>query len=246
MPTQFVMKMNITIQSDGLKLHGRLTKPNSQTKCGVVFLHGGGNANATRYEYLQERLLANNIASLAFDMRGCGKSEGKFTDSSLVNREHDAHNAIKSFCNHTALDVSQIYLWGSSMGAHVACKLCNKFPFKGLILQSPATYGSEIEELPLNEEFTKALHRPFSWKNSPAIEELSKFVGKILVIFGQSDNVIPIEVKKLFNQAIKSSDHFIVLNSGTHTLLRPSSTKEQKTLEQLSNVAIDFIHNKKY
>lgn len=231
----------ISILSDNLKHVGVLSLPKAQTKCGVIFLHGGGHANHARYKYLQERLVEKNIASLAFDMRGCGESEGNFSDSSLINRAQDTVNALNFFMEKTGLSASQIYLWGSSMGAHVACKLCNKLLVKGLVLQSPAAYGQVAESLPLGVQFTKEISKPNSWVNSPAILELSKFGGSVLIVFGKDDTVIPEEVKNLYKSSIKPTDQFVILNGGVHTLLRPQSNDEQKALEQLGDIAVDFI-----
>lgn len=231
----------IIILSDNLKLVGVLALPKAQAKCGVIFLHGGGHANYTRYKYLQEKLLEKNVVSLAFDMRGCGESEGTFSDSSLINREKDTGQALKYFREKNGLDASETYLWGSSMGAHVACKLSNKLTIKGLVLQSPAAYGKFAESLPLGEKFTKEISVPSSWENSPAILELSKFGGSVLVVFGKDDTVIPEEVKKLYRSSIKSTDKFVILDGGAHTLLRPQNDDEKKTLEQLGDIAVDFI-----
>lgn len=231
----------INFLSDGNKLVGILSIPKVPGKIGVVFLHGGGHANFTRYKYLQERLFEKNISSLAFDMRGCGESEGDFSDSSLINREQDTVNALNFFVEKTGLNANQIYLWGSSMGAHVACKLCNKLQVRGLVLQSPATYGHVAESLSLGEEFTKEIGKPNSWVSSPAILELTKFGGSVLVVFGKNDTVIPGKVKKLYKSAIKSTDKFVILNGGIHTLLRPQNNDGQKALEQLGDIAVDFI-----
>lgn len=234
---------NIKIQSSNNMLHGVLAKPETPFDRGVVFLHGGGEANTTRYEYLQNRLVEAGIASLAFDMRGCGQSEGQFSDSSLANRVLDAEQAIKVFSQETGLRTDQIFFWGSSMGAHVACRLCNALHVRGLVLQSPAAYGEAAEPLLLGPEFTAEISKPNSWSGSPAIKELSKFTGRVFVVFGKSDTVIPEEVKMLFKESIKPSDVFAVLDGGTHTLLKPSNPDERKALEQLADISISFMRD---
>lgn len=112
----------IYFQSGKNKLFGRLYVSGTYDR-GVVFLHGGGASTSIRYAYLQNECYKNNIASFAFDFRGCGKSEGVFADGSLMNREIDTTNAINCFLSETKLDSSRFYLWGASMGAHVVCKL---------------------------------------------------------------------------------------------------------------------------
>ena len=64
---------------------------------------------------------------MAIDFRGCGLSEGNFQDASLANRIIDAGEAIRLFQKKTGVDLSQTYIWGSSMGGHVACRISAKF-----------------------------------------------------------------------------------------------------------------------
>lgn len=228
---------DIYFTSDNLKLFGRLCLPKTY-KVGVVFLHGGGQSNALRYEFLQSEFEKNGIASLAFDFQGCGKSEGNFEDSSLKNREIDAKNAINYFVEKTKLNINQIYIWGSSMGGHVACKLTQEFNFKGIILQSAAAYSLESENVKLNEEFTKLITKENNWINSPAFDALKQFKNKKLIIYGGHDSVIPDGVKEKYKSSVGKYDKYVEIKNGSHTLLNPQNKLEIEALKNVARVVL--------
>lgn len=228
------------ITSDGLKLRGILALPNSYSK-GVIFLHGGGRSNSTRYEYLQHRLLDENIASIAFDMRGCGRSEGEFTESNLANRKRDTVQVANYFLKKLNLRSNQIYFWGSSMGGHIASSLANELNVKGIILQCPAAYGKDADYLALNEQFTQFLHKSRSWEDTVVFSELLKFKGRILVVYGENDQKIPDEIKNMYKNSLKKDDLYVTLVGGSHKLLSPSNEEEQKVLEKLADTALKFL-----
>lgn len=235
------MKQSVTIPLGALSLSGVIYLPPKFSK-GVVFIHGGGRFNLERYAFLQHYFELHSIASLVFDCRGCGLSDGVFEESSLRNRMNDAEAALTYFQNLTSLPIQNIYVWGSSMGAHIASRLIDTNPqIAGVILQSGAAYGLEAEHLPMNEEFSAFIRKPDSWKNSPAFSTLEKFKGKLLVVYGADDALIPEGVKEHYRQLCKSQDDFIELEGGIHTLLRPQNERQKKALVKLAEVAVKFI-----
>jgi len=233
---------NIHFESSGLKLFGVLAFKKA-CSLGVIFLHGGGQSSSKRFEFLQKFFLDRNIVSLAIDFRGCGMSGGNFRDGSLVNRIKDAAEAIRFFQKRTGLDLSQIFIWGSSMGGHVACRISAKLPeLKGLILQSPAAYGKEAESAELGEKFALRIRRPDDWFDSDAFSDLDLFKGRIMVVYGKHDIDIPEGVKNRFrgiseNRGGKS----VILEDGAHRLLSPQNDAEKRALEQLAETAVEFI-----
>jgi dienelactone hydrolase len=223
------------------KIFGTLTIP-IKYFTGVIFLHGGGGSNLERYKYLQNVFHDRGISSLIFDFMGCGKSKGVFEEGSLNQRVEDAHDAIRYFLKRSNLKIDEIYLWGSSMGAHVACRLLESFNVKGVILQSAAAYGKDAEDKNFTQEFRNAIRKEGSWQNSPAFNALSMYEGKILVAYGKNDILIPVGVKERYKEITeKKGGKFITLSYGVHTLLRPSTESETKALVQLGEVTSSFI-----
>jgi uncharacterized protein len=235
------VRKDITFLSDNIKLFGVLVVP-QRAQRGVIFFHGGGHASTKRYSFLQTYFEKVGIASLSFDFRGCGQSQGSFEDGSLVNRLIDAENALLFFQNQTGLAIDNIFVWGSSMGGHIACRLTEKYPkLAGVILQSAAAYGVSAENVLLNDEFSNMIRQEKSWENSPAFQALEKFAGKKLVVFGERDVVIPEEVKIEYKRLSQHNGKYICIEGGSHTLLHPQNEVQQLALEKLSEIAAQFI-----
>lgn len=238
------MTEKVTFLSDSLLLSGVLTASKPST-IGALFLHGGGHSDKTRYAFLQSFFEKYGIASFAFDFRGCGESEGEFKNSSLTNRRRDAVAALEFFKQQTSLQDQHIYLWGSSMGAHVACRVVDNLPhIKGLILQSPAAYGAGAESLELNEQFTALIQRENSWINSPAFTSLEAFNGKILAVYGKHDDVIPEGVQQRYKQIChEKGGKVVLLRGGTHRLLSPQIKSQKLALVELAKSAVSCLRS---
>ena len=236
------MLENINFESSGLKLFGVLAYKKI-CRQGIIFLHGGGQSSSKRFNFLQNYFLDRDIASLAIDFRGCGLSEGNFQDASLANRIIDAGEAIRLFQKKTGVDLSQTYIWGSSMGGHVACRISAKFKkVKGLVLQSPAAYGQEAENVELGEEFTLRIRRPGDWSDSAAFSDLNLFNGKILVAYGKHDVDIPDGVKNRYKEIAESrGGQSVILGNGAHRLLSPQNDAERKALQEMAQITAVFI-----
>lgn len=211
-------------------------------------MHGGGQSSSKRFEFLQNYFLDRNIASLAIDFRGCGLSEGNFKDASLANRIIDAGEAIRLFQKKTGVDLSQTYIWGSSMGGHVACRISAKFPgVKGLVLQSPAAYGQEAENVELGEEFTLTIRKLGGWSDSDAFSDLNLFKGRILVAYGEYDVDIPDGVKNLYIKIAESrGEKAVIIEGGAHRLLSPQNDAEKRALQELAQITAGFIGKESY
>lgn len=98
------MLTEVTFPSDSILLSGTLTVPkgNAPSAC-VIMVHGSGaqdrdgnisGFNTQIFRYIAEFLAEQGIASLRYDKRGCGKSEGNFTISGLSEIVDDACAAI--------------------------------------------------------------------------------------------------------------------------------------------------------
>lgn len=237
------MTKEVTFLSDSVTLSGRLSAPQSY-KTGVLFLHGGGRSNSSRYTFLQSYFGERNIASFSFDFRGCGKSEGNFSDGSLTNRRVDVISALQFFKKQVSLEDQDTYLWGSSMGAHVACRVVDDFPdIKGLILQSPAAYGADAESLNLDETFTALIQRENNWTDSPAFTSLKEYHGRILVVYGKQDDVVPEEVQQRYKQICRQKGgRVVMLHGGVHRLLSPQTESQKHALIELARSATSFIN----
>ncbi len=231
---------DVFFTSDNLKIFGRISIP-KEYKSGIVFLHGGGLSNSYRYELLQEEFYKKNVATLAFDFRGCGKSDGNFVDGSLINRKFDSESSLLYFKEQTNLNDKNIYIWGSSMGGYVACNLLNGHLFKGIILQSAAAYGQKAENLKLDSSFTEEITKENNWSDSGAFKAFNDFNGKKIIIYGENDNIIPEDVKDKYKSGLSAGGEYIIIKNAGHTLLNPQNDLEKEALNKLVETVIGII-----
>lgn len=136
---------------DSQRCHGMLHLPLSGgPHPAVLMLHGftGQRMEPHRLFVLFSRLLAEHgIASLRFDFRGSGESEGSF-DEMTVSRELEdvraAHDFLKA---QPQIDPARIGLLGLSMGGMVAA-LSVGLGFGSLALWAPAHPRVWLNEMP--------------------------------------------------------------------------------------------------
>ena len=231
----------VTINSESLKLEGVLCEPTKSKGVGILFLHGGGNSNAERYHDVQAFFADHGVTSLAFSFRGCGKSEGELYQSNLQDRLVDAESALTTFKSLIDLSDDKIFLWGSSMGGHIACKLISKhISIRGIILQSAAAYGKIAESVNFGSQFTQIIQQENIWKESQAFSCLSTYSGPSLILYGADDTVIPEDVKDSFQRCSTHSTLHKIEGYG-HTMLRPTSEVEKLAWNQMVNLGLNFI-----
>ncbi len=155
----------------------------------ILYLHGGGTSDKHTTGYLQESLRRFDITGYSFDFSGQGATPTALRESSLEHRCREAQSAISKFRLTEPLTVC-----GSSMGGYIAIKLLETYAIEHLILFCPAVYDRKAFSLSFDEKFSSVIRVKDSWKNSDAFEILDKFTGKILIITGEKDEVIPPEL----------------------------------------------------
>lgn len=232
----------VKLKSRKVDIFGFLAKPKQNAKYGVVFLHGGGTANSQRYKELQRDFVKYGIASLALDFRGCGKSGGKYEDGSLENRLKDALAGVEYFMAETGISTNGLYLWGSSMGAHTACRVLSSVNAAGVVLQSAAAYGKKAEVLPLGEVFSKEIRGKNSYAKSPSFVSLRKYMGKLLVMYWANETLISKEVKQEYRDIVREKKGTYIEFAGVgHAMLNPKNDKEKMVYKIMLEMGRSFL-----
>jgi len=205
----------------------------------VVFLHGfTGNKVEVRRVFVRtaRALAARGIASLRFDFRGSGDSEGEFSQMRVSGLFADALTAFQYLKEQPGIDSNRVGVIGFSMGGMVASQLLSKESgIKAAVLWSPVAHpGSLIEDLDnwstgggrrglidlggwtvsraFVEEYAKA--SPIQW-----ISE-SKIRAPILLIHGSEDESVPVDHSFDYEQAFKTAGSRVqlkVLEGAGHT-----------------------------
>ncbi len=133
MPTT---ESSVTIPSAGLRLAGTLGVPQPATspasgggkgagrdECRGAFLvlHGFGSSRNSSNVLAPSRILNGlGYVTLAFDMRGCGDSEGEHGRVICLEQVEDTRNALTFLAQHPSVDPRRIGVIGSSFGGAVA------------------------------------------------------------------------------------------------------------------------------
>jgi pimeloyl-ACP methyl ester carboxylesterase len=120
-----VTKEVVSILSAGLRLAGVIRIPpglaRGERRPAVLVLHGFGSnkksQNVLRPSHILEQL---GYVTLAFDMRGCGESEGEHGRVICLEQVEDTRNALTFLAQHPAVEPGRIGVIGSSFGGAVA------------------------------------------------------------------------------------------------------------------------------
>jgi uncharacterized protein len=161
-----------------------------------IFLHGGGETSYKERVYdIAEPIIKNNHNILSIDFSGHGTSTGELKKGSLKKRVIEAQAAIIA---HAA--TSPLIICGASMGSYIALKMLERFQVDTLILMCPALYDGQAYNVQFDQGFTEILRRPESWQNTDVLDTLRAFTGKLLIIIGDKDEVIPAGIIELILQ----------------------------------------------
>ncbi|MFZ0565858.1 MAG: alpha/beta fold hydrolase [Chlamydiales bacterium] len=142
------MRESITMENNGQRIFGILHRPLQETPSPiVVFCHGfASSKHGTQraFVYLAEALARENIASLRFDFRGAGDSEGNLSELSFNDLVADAVTALNYLPNLEKIDMERVGLFGSSLGGAIAVFSAANNPDRGikaLALWAPVASG---------------------------------------------------------------------------------------------------------
>ncbi len=114
----------VVLENDGQKIFGMLHRPyGRQVSPAVVMCHGFAGQKIGKYRIyvlIAQRLAEMGIASLRFDFRGSGESEGNFADMTIESEVSDVQKCLEFVRNHPNIDSSRIGLLGNSFGGAIA------------------------------------------------------------------------------------------------------------------------------
>lgn len=141
----------VVLENCGEKIFGVLHLPVGVVKAPVVLVcHGLAGHKAGKYRVyvdLATKLSKLGIATLRFDYRGCGDSEGIFYDVTPEGHYSDALLCIDYLKNHPRIDSDRIGVFGRSFGGVVAVKAASEERnIKALSLWCPMFSGRQWQD----------------------------------------------------------------------------------------------------
>lgn len=186
----------------------------------VLYSHGGSireDFNATSPFLAAIEAYSQNAGKgmiiTAVDHRGSATQEEK-ANYSLEDRVADLEVALPTVIREIIPEYAvrgvtwngEIIIMGNSMGGHVACLASEVVRPTALILDAPAAYPLEAQNVPFGPKFTAALRSaPDAWTNSPAFNAYKNYLamgGSALVVEALEDNVIPPAVTQTYLRAV--------------------------------------------
>ncbi len=191
----------------GVRLFGWYVE-SRETQAVLLWCHGNAGNIIHRLENLIE-LHRLGLSVFIFDYRGYGRSSGTPSEEGLY-RDALAAYAYLIETRHIAPD--RLVLFGRSLGAAVAGDVASRKPAAGLILESPFPsvgavarahyFGLPVDWL-LGAEFN-------------LLERLRKITIPVLVVHGDRDEVVPIQLGRLVFEAAREPKSFYLVPGADH------------------------------
>lgn len=189
----------------------------------VLFFHGNGGAISHREHRFRE-LMAEGYGVFVLGYPGYGgndgnPSESSFREGSLLSYEYLRSSGVAS---------GDIVIYGESIGSGVAVQLAASVNARGLILEAPMSSTIDVAR----EHYPFLLIRLLLKDTFKSIDYIEHIDMPLLVMHGDSDQVIPIKFgRKLFEKA-REPKTFIELKGAGHNDLQ---------LHSVDNLAREFI-----
>jgi len=227
---------------DGLTLSVSLTLPSRPASQAAVLVHGGG---VTREEggfftRLAAGLAESGIASLRFDLRGHGKSDGPQEDSTLTAHLNDIRVSLERLS--TESGATALHLLGASFGGGLAAYYAAKRPaeISRLVLLNPQLdYKNRyIEQKPywiddhLDTDSASKLEGEGFLRHSPTVrhgramlnevfwirpvEVLGEIAAPTLVVHGTADTFVSIDASRAAIERLTAPHRLVEIDGAQH------------------------------
>lgn len=192
---------------DGARLFGWYVE-SRETRTVLLWCHGNAGNIIHRLENLVE-LYRLGLSVFIFDYRGYGRSSGTPSEEGLYD---DALAAYAYLIETRHVAPERLVLFGRSLGAAVAADVVSRKPAAGLILESPFPSVGAVAR-------AHYLGLPVDWllgAEFNLIERLRKITVPVLVVHGDRDEVVPIQLGRLVFEAAREPKSFYLVPGADH------------------------------
>ena len=227
---------------DGLRLAGTLVEPTDPPVGAVVLVHGGG---VTREEggfftRLADGLGEAGLASLRFDLRGHGRSDGRQEELTLSAILNDIRTAIAHV--RASTDTDAVSLLGASFGGGICGYYAAKRPddVERLVLLNPqldykkrtidtrAYWSNDCIDDEAARQLTEQGYIDFTptLRHGRAIfnevfwlrpdETLGEIQAPTLVVHGTKDTLVPVESSRSAMHQLQAAHKLVEIEGSQH------------------------------
>ncbi len=182
---------------DQTRLHGWYL-PHDSARGAAIFFHGNGedvSSCGLEMSWWRDQLGAS---ILVMDYRGYGQSQGKPGEKQLVS---DGILACQWLAQREQIQISDVVLWGRSIGGGVAAGVAESTQPRAMVLE--CTFDSLT-----NVAGTHFPWVPVRWLMSnkyPSALRLQNYTGELIQWHGDADNIVPLDSATRLHEAIPSS-----------------------------------------
>lgn len=220
---------SITFKCNNLLLKGVLHLPETENPPLVAGSHGlEGSKDSAKQITLSRLLPENGISFFRFDHRGCGQSQGYFTEeTSIEKRAQDLVAAIQHL-KKLGRTSGGTALFGSSLGGATCIKAWDEVENIGLKLSGAVICASPVQSrtiraIPtLEDKNRSALPMDFFTRNLDFdLEKEAKSANHILILHGDKDEVVPVQNAFTIYENACSPKKLFILENADHRFSRP-------------------------
>ena len=183
---------------DGCQLTGWYLKNKNKKKSKLlIYFHGNGGNLGDYVEAISRLHFHLNWNVLAVDYRGYGESSGEPTEEGILT---DAKAVLEFAEKSLSFSLSEIVLYGFSMGSVPATYLASEYPkIGGIIVQNGFTSILELTDSYMTQ-FMTSVFTPLKY--------ISKVTCNVLILHCQDDELCPFSHgERLFAEITKNPYH---------------------------------------
>lgn len=192
---------------DGIRLFGWYVEARDSQGV-LLWCHGNAGNIIHRLENLAE-LYRVGISVFLFDYRGYGRSQGTPSEEGVYQ---DALAAAEYLVRSKRVKPERLVLFGRSLGAAVAAEVASRQKAAGLILESAFP---SVESVARAHYFGLPMHW-FLGARFRLIDRLPKLSLPLLVIHGDQDEIIPIELGRQVFELAREPKSFYAVPGADH------------------------------
>ncbi len=183
----------------------------------ILYFHGNAGNASQRLPWAKD-LMHLNSNVLLVDYRGYGLSSGGPSEKGIYL---DARAALKFLEDEFEVELSQTFVYGRSIGSAAAIDLVQDNDVAGLILVTPISSGEELALMSGMESLTSITGNPFN-----NIEKIQNYEGPVLIIHGDQDEVLPVEMGRRLRDLRKSRVRYVEIPyAGHNNIIRANRQK---------------------